>query len=150
MCLLNKKIVQYFILECYTMNDQLLNTLQSDFPDFIFERGDRFMFRPPNKIFIGPTEPHDSLLMMHELGHALCHHRDFGTDAIRLKMEREAWECAKKICSAYDIYYDEDVVERELDTYRDWLDKKSRCPSCGLTRFQTPDGAYHCPRCENF
>ena len=63
-------------------------------------------------------------------------------------MEVEAWEEAKKLCAKYKIAIDEDLIEGELDTYRDWLHQKSRCPLCGLTRFQTPDGAFHCPKCE--
>ncbi len=129
---------------------ELLGRLRADFPDFSFKEGVKFMFRPPKTIIIGPKEPNDSLLLLHEVGHALCGHRDFNTDAKRLKMEREAWEKARELCSFYGVFYDENVVEEELDTYRNWLDKKSRCPSCGLTRFQVSDGSYHCPRCENF
>ena len=131
------------------MKSSFLRELRTDFPDFCFKEGERFAFRPPETIVVGPEEPYDSLLILHELGHALCGHRDFKTGAARIKMEREAWEKAKKLCEKYDVVYNEEVVENELDTYREWLDKKSRCPSCGLTRFQTPDGTYHCPRCEN-
>lgn len=62
-------------------------------------------------------------------------------------MERAAWEEARKFCKKYDVFYDEDRVEREMDTYRDWLHSRSVCKTCGLTRFQTLDGQYHCPRC---
>ena len=132
------------------MTERLLEKLRVDFPDFRFVEGVRFAFRPPHTIIIGPEETNDSLLLMHELGHALCRHQDFETGVERLKMERAAWEKAQELCGSYGVCYDKDVVEEELDTYRDWLDKKSRCPICGLTRFQAPDGAYHCPRCENF
>jgi hypothetical protein len=132
------------------MIDNLLERLKVDYPDFCFRKGKKFAFHPPKTILVGPEESSDSLLLMHELGHAVSGHRDFRTDAGRLKMEREAWEAARNLCLKYDVDYDESVVERELDTYRDWLDQKSRCPSCGLTRFQTPDGEYHCPRCGEF
>ena len=128
---------------------ELLARLKVDFPDLRFVQGAKFTFRPPQTIIVGPSEPHHSLLILHELGHALCKHRDFKTGVQRLKMEREAWEKARELCGSYGVFYDEELVESELDTYRDWLDKKSRCPSCGLTRFQAPDGVYHCPRCEN-
>ena len=65
-------------------------------------------------------------------------------------MEVEAWDKARELAKKYDACIDEDIVQQELDTYRDWLHQKSRCPECGLTRFQTPDSRYHCPRCENF
>ena len=65
-------------------------------------------------------------------------------------MERAAWEKARELAVFYGVGFDDAVVEGELDTYRDWLDKKSRCPKCSLTRYQTPDGKYHCPKCENY
>lgn len=132
------------------MMDDLVLRLKVDFPGFCFRKGKRFAFRPPRTIMMGEDGPHSSLLLLHEVGHAVASHRNFDTDAKRIKMEREAWERARELCAQYDVEYDEEVVEGELDTYREWLDQKSRCPSCGLTRFQTPDGQYHCPRCDTF
>lgn len=88
------------------------------------------------------------LQFLHEIGHALLNHRDYVTDVGRLKMERAAWERAHVLCEKYDVYYDEEFVESELDTYRDWLNRRSLCKKCGLTRCQTVDGQYHCPGCE--
>jgi len=130
--------------------DDLLNRLGYDYPDFKFITGHKFAFRPPKTIVIGPDEQNRELLLLHELGHATLGHRDFNTDVKRLKMEVEAWDQAKNLADKYEVEWDEEVAQNELDTYRDWLHKKSRCPKCGLTRFQTPDGEYHCPRCENF
>lgn len=127
-----------------------MERLQGDFPEVKFRRGRKFLFRPPRTVVLGPAEKDDSLLLLHELGHFLCGHRDFGTGAGRIRCEREAWEKARELCKKYGVFYDEEVVERELDTYREWLDQISCCPRCGLTRYQTPDGAFHCPRCENF
>lgn len=132
------------------MKQGLVEKLRVDYPDFRFRQGKKFTFRPPKTIIIGPDEPDDSLLLLHEVGHAISGHRDFVLDPDRLKMEREAWEKACDLSKKYGVVYDEEVVERELDTYRDWLDQKSRCPICRLTRFQTPDGQYHCPRCDSF
>ena len=64
-------------------------------------------------------------------------------------MESEAWEKARELASKYNIEVDEDLIQDELDTYRDWLHSKSKCKKCGLTCYQTPDCVYHCPRCEN-
>lgn len=83
------------------------------------------------------------------MGHALLEHKNFATDPERLRMERAAWEKARELCTRYGIFYDEEFVEDELDTYRNWLHQKSRCPECGLTRYQTVDGKYHCPGCDN-
>ncbi len=132
------------------MDKVLLDRVKADFPEVTWRGGKKYLFRPPKTIVLGPAEPHDDLLLLHELGHYLCKHRDYATIPRRVKMEREAWDKARELCERYGVEYDEEVAEDELDTYRDWLDKKSRCPRCGLTRFQTPDGDFHCPRCENF
>lgn len=132
------------------MKTGLWQRVAKDYPEFLFRKGVRFKFRPPRTITIGPEEPGDSLLFLHELGHALCGHKTIMTDVSRLKMEREAWEKARELAELYDVEFDDEFVEEELDTYRDWLYHKSRCPKCGLSRYQTPDKVYHCPKCENF
>ena len=124
--------------------------LVDDFSDYRFILGTKFTFRPPRTIVIGPPEPFSQLLVLHEVGHAICKHKSFKMDVRRLKMENQAWEEARKLAVRYKVPVDENLIQDQLDTYRDWLHQKSRCPDCGLTRFQTPDGQYHCPRCEGF
>ena len=131
------------------MEKVLLQKLISDFPDFKFKTGDKFAFHPPRTIILGPEEPFSELLMLHEVSHAILKHRDFRMDVERLKMESQAWEKDEELAVRYGVEINEDVIQDQLDTYRDWLHQKSRCPKCGLTRFQTPDSLYHCPKCEN-
>lgn len=133
------------------MEDKIwLQQLQREYAQFKFRPGKKFAFRPPVTI-IYATDEQDfwRLQLLHELGHARCEHKFFATDPERLKMEREAWEEAKNLCKKYQVEYDEQVVEGMLDSYRDWLHQRSKCPDCGLTRYQTRDGKYHCPRCTN-
>ena len=127
----------------------LVDELKNDFPELSFREGINFLFRPPRTIFYNCDETFFELLLLHEVSHAILKHRNFNTDLERVKMENEAWEKAKELASKYGVTVDEGLIQDELDTYRDWLHKKSRCPKCGLTRFQTPDAKYHCPRCEN-
>lgn len=131
------------------MDARFLKQLEQDYPEFRFQNGKKFAFRPPKTIILGPSEPFSELLALHEVSHALLKHKDFRMDVERLRMENEAWEKARELADHYEIEVDEDLIQGELDTYRDWLHKKSRCPQCGLTRYQTPDSLYHCPRCEN-
>ena len=131
-------------------NAHFLEKIKNDFPEFRFISDKKFAFRPPRTIVIGPEENQFESLLLHELGHAVLGHKDFKIDAERLKMEAAAWEKAHEIAEKYGIPINEDFVQDELDTYRDWLHTKSRCKKCGLTRYQTHDGTYHCPRCENF
>ena len=131
------------------MNVPLLDKIKCDYPSLKFRAGKKFAFRPPKTVVVGPAEPNDSLLLLHELGHALSSHTDFKTGVDRLRMEREAWDKARELAAKYEVEFDEEFAQSELDTYREWLHKKSRCPKCGLTRFQDASSVYHCPRCEN-
>ncbi|MDO5480473.1 MAG: TFIIB-type zinc finger domain-containing protein [Candidatus Saccharibacteria bacterium] len=124
-----------------------LARIKSDYPSLRFIQGRKFAFRPPRTVVI-PSDDPEPLLLLHEMGHALSFHRDFKTEVGRLKMEVEAWEKARELCALYGVLTDEELIESELDTYRDWLHQKSRCPLCGLTRFQTPDGTFYCPKCD--
>lgn len=132
------------------MDEDFLEKLKNDYPDLHFKAGEKFMYRPPKTIVLVSSEPFSELLTLHEVSHAICKHKSFTMDVERLKMENEAWEKARELAVFYGIEVNEDLIQDELDTYRDWLHKKSRCPICGLTRFQTPDSLYHCPQCEEF
>lgn len=128
---------------------ELVAKLAEDYSELRFRVGKKFMFRPPRTVAVeagGASEW--GLQLLHEVGHALSGHRDFRTDPERIKMEREAWERARGLAETYNIRYDEEFVEGALDTYRDWLHQRSACPECGLTRYQTQDGQWHCPGCE--
>lgn len=103
-----------------------------------------------------------NMQLLHEVGHALLGHRNYVTDIERVKMERAAWEKAEELYIMYSeelmgdgagvevftLGFDREFVEVEMDSYRDWLHQRSKCLECGLTRYQTIDGAYHCPQCE--
>ena len=139
---------------------QLLQRVQQDYRNLRFITGKKFAFRPPRTIVIADftqmpefREPGVqkicSLRLLHELGHATLGHRNFATDIERLRMERAAWDKAREFCKDYGVAYDEDFVEAELDTYRDWLHQRSKCRECGQTRYQGADGKYHCPFCDS-
>lgn len=126
----------------------LLKSLEKTYPELRFKPGKRFSFRAPKTITYVEGEENFNLLLLHELGHALIKKFDFKTDVERLKIESDAWAEAKSQASLFKIPFDEEFAESELDSYRNWLHKKSLCKTCGLTRYQTPDGVYHCPHCE--
>ena len=126
----------------------LIKKIIQDYPDINFRIGQRFSFRPPRSVVLGPAISHYTLLLAHEIGHALSGKYSFKTDLERLKIEREAWEQAKSICQKFNIPYDKNFIEDQLDSYRDWLHNKSKCKKCGLTCYQTKNGQYHCPNCE--
>ena len=130
--------------------------LKEEYPSFSWRLGSRFKYRPPKTIVIDEKSdapwPYFALLALHELGHALSGHKDYKTDVERLRIESEAWQRAKREIANHQnwgLEYNEDFAEDELDSYRDWLHQKSKCKKCGLTRYQTADGIYHCPNCED-
>ena len=155
------------ILNQTTLNDSnksenakaFLLELKAEFPCFSWHLGNRFKYRPPKTIIIDKNMaipfPYFAILTLHELGHALSGHKYYKTHIERLRIESEAWQRAKieiknhKNWQKLGIKYDEDFAETELDSYRDWLHQKSKCKKCGLTRYQTTDGIYHCPNCDD-
>lgn len=156
--------------------EKLLEQLIYDYPQLKFRAGRRFCWRSPrtvefeqfcdslpNSEKLGGNSEHKkdsggpeieqnyyNLQLLHEVGHGLLGHRDFKTDVERVKMECAAWEKARELAEKYGVEYDEGFVEDELDTYRDWLHQRSKCPKCGLTRYQDRSGCYHCPQCETY
>lgn len=132
------------------MDATFLARVKRDYPKLRFREGKRFSYHFPGVITVGPAEDGDELLLLHEVGHALHEHKEFTTEVERIKCEREAWEAARGLCARYGVTVDEELIEAQMESYREWLHQKSRCPKCGLTRFQAPDGAFHCPLCENY
>ena len=130
------------------MVDNLLEILKKTYVEFNFRAGKRFLFRFPKTIYFDPNDPEFDSLILHELGHAILGHSGYKTDVERLKMERAAWDEAEKIANSLKVKINKTLVEDDLDSYRNWLHQKSKCKKCGLTRYQTPDGKYHCPNCE--
>lgn len=127
--------------------NSLVIVLKNDYPEFTFKLSKKFSFKPPRTIFYNDKDADIEPLILHEVSHAILGHSDFKVDIERLKMENEAWEKAKELAVKYNVQMDEDLIQEKLDSYRDWLFNKSKCKKCGLTRYQTPDGKYHCPNC---
>lgn len=132
------------------MDATFLARVRADFPDIRFVTGERFIFRPPRTVVVpkNADSEADALRLLHEVGHALSRRWSFDTEVERLKIEVIAWAKARELAPLYGVTADDELIESELDSYRDFLHQKSRCPSCGLTRFQTPDGVFHCPKCD--
>lgn len=134
----------------FSQEVEQVRQILAEYPQFRVITGRKFAFRPPKTIILGQPQSKYALQSLHELAHGLCGHKTFSTYIERVKMESEAWERAKTLCLKYDIEFDEEFAEEQLDTYRDWLHQKSVCRQCGQVRYQSPDGNYHCPQCETF
>ncbi|MDO4902041.1 MAG: hypothetical protein Q4A21_00600 [bacterium] len=130
------------------MREKFLERLRADFTQFEFVCDHSFHWNlEKNSIFY--TEDQDfEAKILHELGHALCGHRNFEKDIDLLKMELEAWEQAKIVAQHYGVKIPQDLIEDHLDTYRDWLHKRSLCPNCQINGFQMKNGDYKCVNCQ--
>ena len=95
---------------------------------------------------INPPE-HGVWALLHEIAHAQLEHKKYGTDFSLLKLETQAWSLAKQISIRYNVTIDEDYVQDCLDTYRDWLHKRAKCPTCGVVSLQRKDLIYQCFNC---
>jgi hypothetical protein len=132
--------------------EQLLNSLQISFPTLMFTAGESFYWSPEtNEVFYTDKGQVDGQLtwsLLHETAHALLSHQSYSADIELIKIEMAAWNKAVLIGELYDITIDEDHIQNCLDTYRDWLYRRSICPSCTTKCLQqTNSTQYHCFNC---
>lgn len=86
--------------------------------------------------------------LLHELSHALLHHKTYERDIELIGLERDAWEYTKTtLADHYTVVIPEDFVQSSLDSYRDWLHARSTCPTCTATGLEITKNAYRCPVC---
>ncbi|HWB39026.1 MAG TPA: hypothetical protein VG604_02175 [Candidatus Saccharimonadales bacterium] len=128
----------------------LITRLQAQYPNLNFRHGERFSWSPEtNEIIykLDTTSDEASWALLHETGHALLRHQTYQADVELLRMEVEAWQRARELANDIGISIDEDHIQDCLDTYRDWLHKRSVCPTCRTKCLQQDDGKHY--RCFN-
>lgn len=129
----------------------LIKKLSTDFPDITFEKSDNFIWNPDKKTIFYSEEntPFSELSLIHELAHSVLGHTEYEKDTDLIKFETKAWELVEKnLAKKYDINFNEDFAQSELDSYRDWLHKRSLCPNCNLNGIQIDQKTYYCPICQ--
>lgn len=138
------------------MNDRffkILDSLKELLPEIEFRHGDSFMWSPDiSTIFFlrkENYERHDAWALIHEAGHADLKHQDYKNDLSLVRLESEAWERAKTLASRLGEEISEEHIQDCLDTYRDWLHKRSTCPVCGIITLQSDNLSYKCFNCQN-
>ena len=125
----------------------LVEHLQQDYPKFSFVP-DQVDAWSADRQEIRYRKPLSKYAILHELGHALCNHTGYRLDVELLKLEVDAWEKAKQIAPHYQLNISAQYINRCLNTYRDWLLARSRCPDCNLVGLQsTADLRYRCCNC---
>ena len=124
----------------------LSQQLANDYPQFRFVQSDRARWNASEQTIYYTNDQPQTL---HELGHALLGHNTYRQDVELIQIERAAWVKAQQLAPQYGLSINDDTVEEALDSYRDWLHNRSKCPRCHQTGWQdSHDLTYHCPNCQ--
>jgi hypothetical protein len=128
----------------------LASQLAKDFGQFNFISGKTAMWSPKDNsiTYVTKSTKKSDWTLLHELAHGLLGHNTYSTDFELLKMESQAWQKAKEIGKKYKVVIDDEHIQNCLDTYRDWLHRRSTCPTCGLRSPQINSSTYHCINCK--
>jgi hypothetical protein len=129
---------------------QLITQLRIKFPDLKFRIGKQFSWSPETGeiIYKDTYNKQATWSLLHETGHALLGHKSYKADFELVRLEIDAWQKARAVAQELDITIDENHIEDCLDTYRDWLYKRSICPTCSTKSLQQDDYIhYHCFNC---
>lgn len=129
--------------------NSLAAKLRADFPQYVYVEAEEFRWSPSEKtVYFAVGD--DTPALLHELAHAELKHTTYARDVLLLAMERDAWHYAqRRLAKKYDVEISEDAVQDSLDTYRDWLHKRSLCPNCEATGIQVKKELYRCLACES-
>lgn len=124
------------------------------FPNIHFRSGKTFVWSPSQQaVYYDPKRintKHGLLALLHEVGHALLKHQTYEYDIELLKMELDAWSQARSLASKLKLkVVDEEHIDNCLETYRVWIYKRSRCPSCENTSLQQSARYYQCFLCNS-
>ncbi len=132
------------------MND-LVSTLAATYPKLKFVAAESFYWCPEtSEVFYDQNRGEDATAgwsLLHETSHALLGHSSYEADIELLHLEVAAWSHAVKIASMYGVAIDNDYIQDCLDTYRDWLYRRSVCPGCGTQCLQADETSHY--RCYN-
>lgn len=129
---------------------ELLQQLQQMFPALKFRAGKQFLWSPETgQIFYraGAKKADAAWSLLHETGHALLGHNNYQADLELLRLEVAAWQKAEAVAGRLGLKIDPEHIQDCLDTYRDWLYKRSICPNCSAKCLQQADFVHY--RCFN-
>ena len=130
--------------------EKLVSKLRQDYPDLVFSIGGSHCWSPEHgQISYASDEAHNIEGLLHELGHARLGHRTYVSDIDLLRKEVEAWEEATRLAEQYNVPLNQNHIQDCLDTYRDWLHKRSICPECHGTGLQQSERQYSCLNCRH-
>lgn len=130
---------------------RLLSKLRADYPDIAFNEGELFYWSPKdNSVTYANVSTQPEIAgwsLLHEVSHGILGHTGYSSDFELMQLEVEAWRHARKLAKRYGITIDPEHIQDCLDTYRDWLHRRSTCPECGTVSIQSDPRTYRCMNC---
>lgn len=130
----------------------LVKKLAVAHPHLTFVAGNSFYWCPESaEVYYDDSkarQPSAAWSLLHETSHALLGHSSYKADLELLQLEVAAWEHALALATGHGISIDPEYVQDCLDTYRDWLYRRSLCPGCGSQCLQADQtNHYRCHNC---
>jgi hypothetical protein len=130
----------------------LAKKLAVAYPHIKFIPSNSFYWSPEtNEVFYDDTKhtlESSIWSLLHEASHALLGHTTYKADLELLHLEVAAWNHALTLAKDYGVVVNDDYVQDCLDTYRDWLYRRSLCPGCGAQCLQIDaSNFYRCFNC---
>lgn len=130
----------------------LLDRLKADYPAISFIEGEAFFWSPKNQTVtyaqISTLPEVAKWSLLHEVSHGILGHTGYTSDFELVRLEVAAWQHASKLAKRYGIKIDPEHIQDCLDTYRDWLHRRSTCPTCGTVSLQADPKTYRCFNCK--
>jgi hypothetical protein len=128
--------------------EHIAHKIEADYPQFNFVHAKTACWSPrDNEVHYTLGKTYSMAGLFHELGHALLGHQHYQTDLDLLNKEIAAWEHAVILAPHYGTTINLNHIQDCLDTYRDWLHKRSTCPTCRANGLQTGPQIYSCLNC---
>ena len=124
-----------------------------DYPNLTFTASDTFRWIPSTNTieYVSTVTEQEPYLLLHEIGHASLQHGTYASDIELLDMEREAWHYAlSTLVPRYGLDHTvaQSIADDALDSYREWLHRRSTCPTCSAVGIESTKHHYVCLVCE--
>ncbi len=131
--------------------NRLIKRLRAAFPEYVFAAAKQACWSPETQQIFYSTSSDEQVgawSLLHELGHAILGHKSYNTDIDLLQKEVAAWAKASTLARSFSVDIDEAYAQNCLETYRNWLYKRSTCPECGAHGVQNESRQYYCLNCK--
>ena len=87
------------------------------------------------------------LALLHEISHALLGHFHYRFDFELFAMEMDAWNMTRKLALKHSIALEEQYIAQCMESYDNWLTKRSTCPKCHKFNMQSVPSRFQCYHC---